>query len=300
MEAIRLNPNSAAKRAGLNPSFIRDILRGRTLQPSAERLALLAEALECSVGYLLGRDEPKASQSLFYEKEAEVWRAPEPLSRPERPAGSLTMLPVRFELITGRFERRVDLEKDLGSEPGTTVPAYSDRRQWYEVVRDGSVDLVAPEGSLLQVADYSDSERDQLGEGDVVIIERHLVGPKAAYYTIERSARLIHRRYPDLGLWFFEFPTSDEEYWGISDDIFRDERAAPGQKDQLDREFLESIEEALASSRSLPPPTREQTEVAFDNLTQMRKLRPRIVGKVLRAVVPVDPTAAFGYLPNPT
>jgi transcriptional regulator with XRE-family HTH domain len=56
LTALNLNPNAASQRAGLGRDYVRDILRGRIQNPSAQRLNRLAEALECKPAYLLGED----------------------------------------------------------------------------------------------------------------------------------------------------------------------------------------------------------------------------------------------------
>src|SRR5690606_23964459 len=58
MTHLDVNAYETAKRAGLGPSFVRDILRGKTRSPSAQNLAKLAVALETTAGYLLGAAEP--------------------------------------------------------------------------------------------------------------------------------------------------------------------------------------------------------------------------------------------------
>ncbi len=49
-------PAPLATRLGLGPSFIRDIIRGKTKSPRAESLAKLADALGTTTGYLMGTE----------------------------------------------------------------------------------------------------------------------------------------------------------------------------------------------------------------------------------------------------
>lgn len=56
MNELGLNPHSAAKKAGLAPGYVHDLLRGKVKEPSASRLAALATALECSPSWLMGLD----------------------------------------------------------------------------------------------------------------------------------------------------------------------------------------------------------------------------------------------------
>lgn len=300
MSALGLNPFSTAKKAGLGQDFVRDILRGKARNPSSERLAKLAEALEVSVPYLLGKPELEPA-ARGYGRDGEPLESVAALRSPgweenqRRPRS--VALPIRFELMTGAFRRSAEIQRDRGFESATIVEAYASREQWFEVVRDDGAALVAPMGALLQVAKFTDEDRAELGEGDVVIVERHHIGPNASSYLIERSVRIIHRRYPDLGLWFFEYATDDIDHWGQSDDIFRDE-----QNPEVVRSASE-IEELLATFADDPPVPHPNSGVAPDELMetlrQLLKLRPRLVGKVLRALVPIDERAEFGLSPTP-
>lgn len=298
MAGLGLNPFSTAKKAGLHPDYVRNILRGKARQPSAERLAKLAEALECSLAYLLGQPDPAVSPEA-HDREGRPLAPPEPLVQVTFAGGrpGILALPIRYELITSSFRPATEIRRELGFEGASTVIAYADREQWFEVVRDDGADLVAPPGSLLQVARFSDDDRPALTDGDVVIVERHLIGPDAAYYLVERSVRIIKFRYPDLGLWFFEFAASDVEHWGISDDIFRDEKN-PTVKDRHDDDFhrlaglVQDIRDSSGKFDDSPPIPREEIAAS---LRQSQKLRPRVVAKVLRALAPIDTKADFGF-----
>lgn len=54
MKALELTPITAAKQAGLSRDTIRDIIRGKSLNPSHETLIKVAEALRCTVEDLTG------------------------------------------------------------------------------------------------------------------------------------------------------------------------------------------------------------------------------------------------------
>lgn len=54
MEALNLNPLSTAKRAKLGNDAVRDILRGKSGNPSSETLSKIARALGCAVADLTG------------------------------------------------------------------------------------------------------------------------------------------------------------------------------------------------------------------------------------------------------
>jgi len=54
LKATGLTANAASERAGCGRDFVRDIQRGRIKEPSAAKLKALADALECTPGYLMG------------------------------------------------------------------------------------------------------------------------------------------------------------------------------------------------------------------------------------------------------
>lgn len=304
MAAMGLNPFSAAKKAGLHPDYVRNILRGKAKQPSAERLAKLAEALEVSLPYLMGEPDLGPPPPEGYDYSGAPYSKYAPAGRRADEAGTeAVLLPIKHELLTGAFRRAPETVRALGFEAATIPAAYRDRENWYEIVRDDGASLVAPMGSLLHVAKFTDDDRNLLGEGDVVIVERHHIGPNASHYLIERSVRIIHRRYEGMGLWFFDYASADEEYWGISDDIFRDEKN-PDSSDIVNASFdelsglLASIEEVRLSSGIGNPERVVTGEQMFDNLKTQLKLRPRVVGKVVRALIAVDAKADFGMIPN--
>jgi len=53
MKLLKLNPASLSQKAGLNRWYVRDLLEGKTRDPSAKSLAKLAFALGCSVADLM-------------------------------------------------------------------------------------------------------------------------------------------------------------------------------------------------------------------------------------------------------
>src|SRR5688500_7474778 len=55
MAALQINAFETAKRANLGGSYVRDILRGKARSPAAANLAKLAEVLQTTPEYLLGR-----------------------------------------------------------------------------------------------------------------------------------------------------------------------------------------------------------------------------------------------------
>lgn len=72
MEALALNPYATAKKAGLGPDYVRDLLRGKVKQPSAAKLRDLAIALECSTDFLMGEVEAPGETPFTWTSNAPV------------------------------------------------------------------------------------------------------------------------------------------------------------------------------------------------------------------------------------
>ena len=54
MDALNLDPTTTAKKAGLGESFVRDILRGKSIEPATSKLGKVAKVLGCTVADLTG------------------------------------------------------------------------------------------------------------------------------------------------------------------------------------------------------------------------------------------------------
>lgn len=296
MQDLKLNPFSAAKKAGLGDDYVRDILRGKVRNPSADRLAKLAVALQCSLPWLLGGEDEVPLVEVPGPDPRPPGRGAIEAWRPEHGRPPHELLPVRYELELSVFRPAGDLGRALGFFGATRVldPEFVNRDQWLEVVRDDHAEMIAPAGSLLHVVEYSDDRRHELVAGDFVIVERHLIAPNAQYYLVERTIRQISQRHPEDGLWFFEFLNENE----ISDDIFRDDKHP--ERDPHDEAGLERLAEVIASVRSvhLNPGTPREKEISpqedIERLRQQIRMRPRVVAKVLRVIIPLDPRAQFG------
>lgn len=161
MEALGLTAHSAAKQAGLGPDFVRDIIRGRTKDPSSWRLRLLAEVLQCSAEYLLGlTDELGAAPQVVANYGERVVR-----------------LRVRYELKFGYFHEpgtRVWSDED-GAITSFYDEAHSvvsmteaDEDEWLELVVDPQLRFI--KGSLLHVTPFDTAEQD------CVVIVNHYIG----------------------------------------------------------------------------------------------------------------------------
>lgn len=71
MKALGLNPKSLSKKAGLNETFVRDLLEGRSRNPRADSLQKLAKSLDCTVGELTGDRPISATQLPSNSEQAE-------------------------------------------------------------------------------------------------------------------------------------------------------------------------------------------------------------------------------------
>lgn len=322
MDLLGLNPFSAAKKAGLGGDYVRDIIRGRVRNPSNERLGKLAEALECSLRFLLGLEEVEIKTvSRSPDGDVEIPPPPGPLPtwRAEDGKPGFYLLPIRYELMVDAFRKATDVVRPpLGFEAATIPLAFIDRDSWWELVRDSSVARAAPEGSLVQVVEMRDDERDQIAHGDFVIVQKRMVGPDATFNLVERSMKQVIYRYPDLGLWFLETAYADPDQDDTADQIWREtEPTAPRRsldeiameiEDPEEREAAlaqnKSLRDALASRRGEPVPPRTQEALdrlndpawfakTMEEIKEARKWAPKLVGKVIRVLTPLDARADF-------
>lgn len=318
MQLLGLNPFSAAKKAGLGGDYVRDIIRGKVKNPSAERLGMLAEALECSLYYLLGQEEIESRVVERVPPDPEGGRrlpAPLPMWSPADGKPVPVLLPIRFEIMADAYRKATDVVRaPVGFEAATIPPAYIGREAWWEVVRDDSVARVAPAGSLVLVVAMKDDERDQIANGEFVIVNKRFVGPDSAFHLQERSMRRVNYRYPDLGLWFLDYAHLDASR-DETDDIWRETDPTEPRKNLLEiaaeiedpaerahyeaqiSELMSSLEEA---SRADPKRTARlvdkvnDPEFVRDVVEKQRRWRPILVGKVIRVLTPIDPRAGFG------
>lgn len=96
MVARGMRQRELALRAGLNETYVRDILAGRSRNPRRDQLALLARALDCEIGDL------PSGQPLSGSSSQEVNRSPS--NDPERiepvdPSSVLPLYPSEVALI---------------------------------------------------------------------------------------------------------------------------------------------------------------------------------------------------------
>lgn len=108
MMALGLTQKSLAMKAGLNETYVRDLFKGKSLNPKGQHLAKLATALECSITDLLSVDprrtgeQPQSGEFVDDPEEmalVRLWRTLSPLGR------QLMLTSVR-SAIPGRPSRR--------------------------------------------------------------------------------------------------------------------------------------------------------------------------------------------------
>ncbi|HEY2105557.1 MAG TPA: helix-turn-helix transcriptional regulator [Candidatus Binataceae bacterium] len=91
MVDMGLSPKALSLRAGLNETYVRDLLIGRSRNPKGHQLTQLAAALECEVADLLNAVDPGPARTkpesgdLIYDPEERavvyLWRMLTPLGR---------------------------------------------------------------------------------------------------------------------------------------------------------------------------------------------------------------------------
>ncbi len=176
---IGKTPRAASVDAGLHPDTIRNVLRERSVKPRADSLAKLAQALDCSVDWLIGGDahpEPEPAPPGLWETADLPSRAAMPRDVPVlgTAAGSARGA---FQLDTAAI--------DYVRRP----PAIGASRDIYALYVVGS--SMSPrfeEGELIYV-----SERRPARIGDYVVVQT--VSPEDG--TVEAWCKRLLRRTDD-------------------------------------------------------------------------------------------------------
>lgn len=170
MTALGTNAFQVAKKAGLGDSYVRDILRGRTASPNAANLGKLADALETTPSYLMGRD-----------------------------MGESTVRPVAAKVEGVRVLGRVaanswqtvddDVEQDEETvERVPIVSGYPVEWQFGMIVEGNCLNKIAADGDRLVCLDLIKSQVD-IAEDDLVIVERRKFGGLMRQLTAKRVKR---------------------------------------------------------------------------------------------------------------
>lgn len=158
MEAQKKKAAPLATQVGLNASFIRDILRGKTKTPAADALARIADALGTTSDYLLGNDKDGELTGPAIERSGKVLQY----------AGIIQ---------AGAFLPVDDFNQDPEDVPDYVLPdqKYGRVRQYAWKSRGDSMDEAGIHDGMWVVgadaADYVDTYGDII-TGDLVVVER--------------------------------------------------------------------------------------------------------------------------------
>jgi SOS-response transcriptional repressor LexA len=184
MDLLGINALQTAKKSGLGDSFVRDILRGKTRNPSAANLAKLAVALETTADALMGQ----AGETPTQIEEVPV-----------------TGLEVVSDVQAGSWLEVTELD-DADHEviPVAHDPRFPHARQYALRIRGDSMDLEYPEGCFVTCVDFWDSGI-AMREGLHVHVERNRDNGQLVEITI----KAIERR---DGVWFL-VPLSSNPRW---------------------------------------------------------------------------------------
>jgi len=146
LEALGINPFEAARRAGVERSYINDLLIGKKSSMRPRQLGLVAEALECDPDFLTGlQSVPRAGQVPF-----------EGVGMP----------------LSGIVEPNVWRGEDA-EEVGKTIPLQSDprfpvdRQKWFLVRGDAALSMGISDGSVVITV-----EGFAVRDGEPVVIRR--------------------------------------------------------------------------------------------------------------------------------
>lgn len=153
MDMKEMNAFQTAKKAGLGESFVRDILRGKTRNPSHENLVKLAMALDTTVDWFAGAGEDA-----------------DPLHRVKGIEG----LDVVGKIQAGNWLDRSIIDHDGDHEiiPVARDPRFPHAKQYAMAVEGDSMDREYPDGSYVTCVDFIDSGLS-LRNGLIVHVERH-------------------------------------------------------------------------------------------------------------------------------
>lgn len=177
MAELGLTQSATAKAARLPLDYVRDVLRGRVKEPSAYKLSRLGDALECSMGYLMGYTpdpgSPPNIDATIKERRSEA-------------SGKRVEVPVSGSLAADVFR--------AGQEtlPWTSLNIYLEDwqlRQEHLLYRlmDDHFNVVIPRGYWVHAIKWDNFTPDLLEDDDVVIVERY----RDEGTLVERTVRLV-------------------------------------------------------------------------------------------------------------
>ncbi|MFK0384965.1 LexA family protein [Agrobacterium sp. NPDC090273] len=145
MDMLGMNAFETANKAGLGPSFVRDILRGKSRNPTVEKLEKLAAALNTTVDWFLGDPEAGAVPDTLTSA----------VSRAE-----IEGIVVKGDIQAGTWLDMSIIDDDPDQKemiPVARDPRFPYAKQYGLRVKGDSMDLEYPDGSYVSVVDYADS-----------------------------------------------------------------------------------------------------------------------------------------------
>jgi len=171
MDALSLNALETAKRANLGPSFVRDILRGKSKSPSADNVAKLAVALDTTVDYLMARSNDSTIRKV---------------------AAKVEGIPVLGKVAASTwYAVDDDMLADFDSDEVEHIPSVSGYPvdwQFGMIVEGNCLNKVANHGDRLVCLDLIKSQVD-ITDGDLVIVERRRFEGMMRSITAKRVKR---------------------------------------------------------------------------------------------------------------
>ncbi|MFB9942799.1 LexA family protein [Gluconobacter oxydans] len=144
MKAQNTNPKRLAKEAGVGPTYVRDIIEGRSLDPKTGKLTQIATALGCKLDDLLGKGSSITPVHT-------------------------TQIEVRGDVQAGVW--REAIEWPQADWYAITVPldtAFAGLHRYGLLVKGDSMDKVFPDGSIAVVINLADLGR-MPKTGEVVV-----------------------------------------------------------------------------------------------------------------------------------
>ena len=141
IEQLSLTPAKVAEMAGLNRSFVYDILNGRSEKPNLVKLGTLAEVLKVERNWLLhGAGLVEGEEPLIENPDDMFVAVPYVELRPSMGGGTM----VEIEPDHGRpyhFQKKW-IKKDLKSEPGNLRIMHVEGDSMTPTLHDGDIVLV--------------------------------------------------------------------------------------------------------------------------------------------------------------
>lgn len=170
VRALETSDSAASKKAGLSPTYIRDLKR-KNANPSMRALALLAKALETTPEFLIGQSDLRTPENI-----------------------PLIGLPLIGVIAAGAF-RDISIMNQDDDYPVISVPRnknYPHARQYALEVSGDSMNEIVPDGAIVTCVNFADIG-STLRAGQIAHIERTIRGTTYGEVTLKE----IGGEYPD-------------------------------------------------------------------------------------------------------